>query len=148
MNMNGAHLHLMVNHVSLFCMVIGAFALAVAMKRKSTELRGLASFLFIVGGVFAWITEETGEKAADIVKGLGDGSVDPFIHQHYEAAEWAVRSGFLVAALALALEWAVRKKPKWVKALQWATLIFAIHGCTVFATTALLGGRVRHTEGR
>lgn len=148
MNMNGAHLHLMVNHVSLFCLVIGAFALAVAMKRKSGELRGLASFLFIVGGVFAWLAVETGEKAADIVKGLGDGSVDPYIHQHYQAAEWALRSGLLVATLAIVLEWAVRKKPKWVKALQWTTLIFAIHGSTVFGTTALLGGHVRHTEVR
>ncbi len=148
MNMNDAHQHLMVNHVSLFCLVIGAIALAVAMKRKSGELRVFASALFVVGGVFAWLAVETGEGAADVVKALGDASLDPFIHQHYEAAEWALRSGLLVATLAIGMEWAARKKAKWLKALQWTTLVFAIHGCTVFATTALLGGHIRHTEVR
>jgi hypothetical protein len=146
--MNGAHLHLIVNHVSLFALVIGTVALGVSMKRKSPELRVLASVLFVIAGVFAWIADQSGESAAHLLKTLNNVEHDPFIHQHAEAAEWALRSGTLVALLALAMEWAKCKKPKWFKPLQWTLLIFAIHGCTVFGTTAYLGGLVRHPEIR
>lgn len=145
--MNDAHLHLMINHVSLFTLVIGVFALAFSMKRKSAELRTLASVLFVITGIFGWISYETGEKAEQVVKALG-GDFETFIHAHEQAAVWALRSGFLVATLAIALEWAVRKKKTWVKALQWTLLVFAIHGCTVYMATALQGGKIRHTEVR
>jgi len=147
MNLNGAHLHLLLNHLSLFALLIGSVVLATSMKRKSPELRVLATVLFVVTGVFAWVAVETGEKAEKIVKQLGEAS-DPFIEQHELAADWALRSGILVAVLALGTEWAVRRRPKWFRPLQWALLLFALHGFTVFAATAYLGGMIRHTEVR
>jgi heme A synthase len=145
--MNGAHFHLLVNHSSLFALVIGTAVLAASMMRKSVDLRVLAVVLFVLAGLFGWISVESGEKAADIVKTLGGGA-DPFVNEHADAATWAERSGFFVAVLAIAMEVAVRKKTKWVKPLSWALLIFAFHGCTVFARTAYLGGLIRHTEVR
>lgn len=145
--MNGAHLHLMVNHVSLFCLLIGVGALIASMKRKSVDLRVLAVVLFVIGGIFGWVAMETGEQVEDILKTLGTGA-ESFVEQHEDAAEWALRSSLLVAALALVMEWAARKKQKWFKPLQWILLVFAIHGCTVFAATAYLGGQIRHTEVR
>jgi hypothetical protein len=145
--MNGAQLHLAINHVSLFALVIGAILLAVSMKRKSPELRVVASVLFVVAGVFAFFTFESGESAADIVKTLGLNT-DSFVDEHAMAADWALRSGILVAILALVMEWAACKKQKWFKPLQWILLIVAIHGCTVFARVAYLGGHIRHTEVR
>lgn len=146
--MNGAHLHLLVNHVSLFALVIGTVVLAVSMKRKSPELRVLASVLFVIAGIFGWIAVETGGQAYDVLKPLGLLDPESFVNEHAGAATWAERSGILIAVLAIALEWAVRKKRNWVKTLQWVLLIAAIHGCTVYARTAFLGGLVRHTEVR
>ena len=146
--MNGAHLHLLVNHVSLFALVIGTLMLAISMKRKSSELRIFATVLFVVAGVFGWIAVETGEQAFDVLKPLGLLDPESFVNDHAAAAEWAERSGILIAALAVTLEWAVRKKQNLVKTLQWILLIAAIHGCTVYARTAFLGGLVRHTEIR
>ncbi|PWU13466.1 MAG: hypothetical protein C5B49_14735 [Bdellovibrio sp.] len=145
--MNGAHLHLIVNHVSLFALVTGAIALAVSMKTKSNDLRRVATVLFLVAGVFGWVAVETGEEAEEIVKALG-GEYESFINEHTLAAAWAQRSGFLVSALAIAMEWAVRKKKNWVKPLQWILLVAALHACTVFGRTAFLGGLIRHTEIR
>lgn len=145
--MNGAHLHVLVNHVSLFSLLIGSVALAVSMRRKSADLRVLAVGLFVVAGVFGWISVETGEKAEDVIKALGGGA-DSFIEQHEQAAEWALRSGILVGTLAIAMEWAIRKKKKAAKWLQWALLVFAVHGCTVYAATSWLGGQISHTELR
>lgn len=143
--MNGAHLHLFTNHISLFALVIGTVTLAASMKRKSPDLRVLATALFLTAAAFGWIAVETGEKAEHIVKALG-GETHSFIHEHELAAVWAERSGFFVGALAIGMEWAIRKRRSWVKPLQWALLIFALHGCTVFARTAYLGGLIRHTE--
>ena len=145
--MNGAHLHLIVNHVSLFALLIGTFTFAISMKRKSAELRVLAAVLFVIAGVFGWIAVETGEQAAAVVKGLEEG-IKPFIREHALAATWAQRSGIFVAFLALAMEWAARKKQNWFRPLQWALLIFALHGSTVFIRTVYLGGLIRHTEIR
>jgi uncharacterized membrane protein len=146
-SMNGAHLHLLVNHVSLFCILIGVVALIFSMVRKSSDLRVLAVGLFVVAGIFGWIAMETGEQAEDILK-AADSSVKIFIKPHEEAAEWAFRSCILIACLALATEWTARKKQKWFKPLQWILLVAAIHGSTVFATTAYLGGDIRHSEIR
>lgn len=145
--MNGAHFHLMVNHVSLFALLMATVVFALSIRRKSPELRVVATSLFVIAGIFAWIGVESGEMAEDVVKTLG-GDTESFIHQHEQAAEWALRSGTLVALLAIALEWAVRKKKKFAKWIQWALLLFAIHGCTVFAATSFLGGQIRHTETR
>lgn len=145
--MNGAHLHLMVNHVSLFSLLIGTCTLAASIKRKSVDLRVLAVALFVATGIFAWVAMETGEQAETVLKTVGEG-FESFIHDHEQAADWALRSGILVATLAITMEWAARKKQNWFKALQWTLLVFAIHGCTVFAATAFLGGKIRHTEVR
>lgn len=145
--MNDAHLHLIVNHVSLFALVIGFFVLAVSMKKNSRDLRILASVLFVIAGVFGFIAVDTGGDAVDIVKALG-GNTQPFIEEHALAAVWAQRSGILVAILALAMEWAACKKPAFVRKLQWVLLIVSLHGVTVFARTAFLGGQIIHTEVR
>lgn len=145
--MNGAHLHLLVNHVSLFSVVIGFVTLAASMKRKSPDLRVLATALFLIAGIFAAIAFETGEKAEDVIKALG-GDTDPLILQHSQAATWARLSGGVVGTLAIAMEWAIRSKKKWAKYLQWALLLFALHGCTVYMATAFLGGKIRHVEVR
>jgi len=149
--MNGAHAHLMVNHVSLFAFLIGVVALLLSRRRKSADLRQLASGLFIVAGVFAVLGFESGEKAEDVLKAMGDAAwadFKPFVHQHEDAAEWARRSAILVSGLAVAMEWAARKKKAWLNRIQWAVILFAIHGCTVFAATSYFGGKVRHTEVR
>ncbi len=145
--MNDAHLHLIVNHVSLFALMIGTVVFATSMKRKSADLRMLATVLFLVAGIFGWIAMETGEMAEDVVKAVS-GDVETFIHDHELAAVWALRSGIVVSIIAIAMEWAVRKKQNLVKPLQWALLLLSFHACTVFARTVFLGGQIRHTEIR
>jgi uncharacterized membrane protein len=103
--------------------------------------------LFVVAGVFAGITFLSGEEAEEVLMPL-DEETEPLVERHEQSANWALRSGILVGILALAVEWAARRKQRWFKPLQWALLVFALHGCTVFATTAWLGGEIRHTEIR
>ncbi|MBL7716310.1 MAG: hypothetical protein JNL01_12665 [Bdellovibrionales bacterium] len=145
--MNGAHFHLVVNHISLFSLLFGIVAYGLSLRKKSADLRTLAVGLFVLTGVFAVVAFESGEKAEDFLKTLG-GGFESFVEPHEQAAVWALRSGILIALLSVAYEWAVRSKKKAAKVLQWALLVFAIHGFTVFSVTAFLGGKVRHTEAR
>jgi len=145
--MSGPQLHVLVNHVSLFTMAFGACILIASMVRKSADLRMAASALFIVGGFFAWLSDFSGDRAADVIREL-DPTLRDLIHTHAEAADWALTSGILVGVLAILLEIIVRKKPQWSKVMTWVVLVFAIHGCTVFARTAHLGGQIRHSELR
>jgi len=145
--MNGAHYHLLVNHVSLFALIIGTAALIVSMYRKSTDLRTLAVVLFVIAGAFGWIAHETGHKAYDIVKDL-PGVVEDMIDEHDEAADYALYAGYIIAGLAIVSEVARRYKPKWTKALQWVLLLTAIWGTSVYMRVAYLGGLIRHSEIR
>ena len=145
--MNAAHVHLLANHVSFFALLIGLITLCVSMKRKSVDLRVLASSLFVVAGIFIWITFLSGEGAEDVVKALG-GDSGELIEQHEQAAAWARGSGTLVALIAIGMEWAIRTKKKFAKALQWALLVFGLHGSTVYLATSYLGGQISHPELR
>ncbi len=145
--MNGAHLHLLVNHIPLFCLLFGALALAASMKSKSADLRLFATVLFVVGGSFTIIAYQSGDAAEMAVKAVDPGA-DTFINPHEGAAVWALRTGCFVALIAVAMEWAARKQKRFAKGLQWALLIFALHAFSVHAMTALHGGKIRHTEVR
>lgn len=145
--MNGAHLHLIVNHISLFALVVGIMALILSMKRQSADLRLFASVLFVIVGIFGWVAFETGEKAEELLKAIGVNA-GSFLDEHAMAAIWAERSSLLIGSLTLVMEWAAFKKKSWLKILQWILLFFALHGLTVFATTAFLGGKIMHTEIR
>lgn len=145
--MNAAHVHLMVNHVSLFCLLIGLVALAFSIRRKTPDLRVLASSLLVAAGVFAWVAFFTGEGAEDLLETLG-GNSKAWIEQHEQAANWARGSATLVALLAIAHEWSVRRKKKFAKVLQWALVAFGLHGCTVYMATSFLGGKISHPELR
>lgn len=145
--MNGAHIHLIVNHVSLFTLIIGLIALITSIKSKSQDLRLFSSALLLIAGIFSWIAFVTGENAASLIKPLGENT-DPFVNAHGLAATWALRSGVMIAILSIGMEWAVLEKKKWVKPLQWILIVFALCGCVVFTMTAFLGGKIRHTEIR
>lgn len=145
--MNGAHLHLMFNHVPLFTLFFGLVSLTTSMWRKSPDLRVMASTLFVLAAVFGLIAFESGEKAEEVLKTLG-GDLESVISPHEQAALWALRSCIFVGGLALVQEWTFWRKKPWAKKLQWALILFALHGCTVFTVTSLHGGKIRHTEIR
>lgn len=146
--MNGAHLHLIVNHIPLFTSVFGLIALLWSMVRRSSELRSAAIALFVLGGVSAWIANATGEGAEEVVEHLS-GVTRPLIHEHEEAAEAGLIVCGILAALAVALAVLRKKaKPKVLKILQGVMLVLALMASTAMARVSFLGGQIRHTEIR
>ncbi len=145
--MNGAHLHLVVNHLPVFGVAFGALALLWSIVRKSSEMRWAAILLFIFAAIMGWISSETGESAEEVVEHL-PGVTEAFIHAHEEAAEFANILAAITAFGAVLLAGFSLKKPKLVQVGQYILLILAALTSTAMLRTANLGGQIRHTEIR
>jgi hypothetical protein len=146
-NLNGAHLHLAINHSPLFAVLFGALALASNLHRGSIDLRRFSSALFILAAMLCWITGETGEQAEHLLKPL-DPTTRPWIHEHEEAAEWAQALCIGLALGAAILEWACWKKKAFAQTLSWILLLGALLSGAALGRTSYLGGLIRHTEIR
>mgnify|MGYP000865172719 CR=1 FL=1 len=148
--MNGAHLHLLVNHIPVFAVVMGLAALIWAMVRNSNDMRLAAVCLFVLAGAFGFIAAETGDKAEDIIKHMADISevAKPLIHQHEEAADFANVVAVILAVAAVAMVLIERFKKRFFSICQIAVLVLALTASAAMARTAYLGGLIRHTEIR
>jgi hypothetical protein len=146
--MNGAHLHLIVNHVSLFALLFGVVILAANFKWGGRDVLFVAIGLFIVTGIFAWVAHLTGDAAADVLKAALPDLDKSFIQEHDHAADFANIAGTLTALAAIACGWIAIKMPARLKVARIVLLIIALWASTVFARVTYLGGLIRHTEIR
>ena len=143
---SGVHLHLLVNHAPVFGSLL-ALALLVASLRFAPDAYRRAAFVFLIfTGIAAFIADQSGDSAEDAVRGL-PGIRRELIHEHEESAEKALIAATIVGVIALGalVRWRRAAVPRG------ATLV-VLGGAAVvsgmMAYTALLGGRVRHTEVR
>lgn len=146
-NMNGAHFHLIVNHVPIIGSVIGMLILltGVFLKDKKVMMTGLGTLVFTSLSIS--IVLFTGDPAGDAVKGL-PGVTESMIEHHEDIAYsslWAVVPMGLFAALALYSLW---KDERSGKALALTTLVLALIAIGMMTWVGLTGGEIRHTEIR
>ena len=144
--MNPTHLHLLLNHVPVVAVPIGAALLAWALLRRSSEGAKTAMLLLAVTGVVTLIVYLTGEPAEELVEGL-PGVSETLIEAHEEAALIAAIASALVGAIAVSALVAFRGRavPRW---LTWVSLLIALATTATLGWTANLGGQIRHTEIR
>lgn len=145
--MNSAHLHLIVNHVSLFAVLFGVIALGWAWLRNSTEMRVAAVGLFVVAGLFAWIATTSGEGAEEMVEDL-PGVSESLIESHEDAAKVSNALIIVMAISGLLMEVIARKRQNLFKPAQAVVMISALLSVASLVQTASLGGQIRHTEIR
>jgi len=144
--MNGAHLHLLFNHLPVVGMVGAAAVLAVAVASRSDDVRRLALVVLLLTGISALPAYFTGEGAEGVVKHL-PGVVQDRIEEHEASGKWALGVAIVAGAFALGALVARRGKPVG-RGLATAALVLALFGVAVFARTATLGGEIRHEEIR
>lgn len=145
--MNGAHVHLLVNHIPVVGIVLGSVALIWSMLRRSTDMKWGAVALFVVAGAVVWLAAESGDAAAELIKGL-PGVRESDIHEHEMAADYASFFVSAVAVAAIGMLAVERFKPRFARAARMTLLILALFTCSIVVRTAYLGGLVRHTEIR
>jgi hypothetical protein len=143
--MNGAHLHLLVNHVPVLGTVFGVVLLVFGWWRKSEEIKKAALGTFVIIALSAAAAFLTGEPAEDTVKGVS-GVLHTAIGPHEDAAGYALWGSIIVGVVSLGgLIWFRSGKPvkNWVSTM---VLVGAILVAAMMARTAFLGGKIRHPE--
>ena len=144
--MSLVHFHLILNHIPVLGTIGALLLLVAALVVKSADLRRAAYVAFAVVALCTIPVYFTGEPAEDAIRGF-PGVKRAAIHEHEEFGEksW-IASGILgVLALGALVRW--RRAPI-SQGVASGALVGAAVVSGMMAWTALLGGRVRHTEIR
>ena len=142
---NAAQVHLGLNHLPLGFVLVGFPLLAVALLRRSAELKTTACVLLILSALAAIPTFFSGEPAEEPVEHRS-GVSKMVIHEHEEAGELAAILSGVLGGLALAA-WLFEKLRRPLPSVAWWGLVlFGAVSLGILIRTAHLGGLIRHEE--
>lgn len=145
--MNGAHFHLVVNHLPIILPVVGSIVLITGMIFKSEAVKRTAFMIFILGAISAIVAMTSGEDAEDVVKKLNVVSKN-IIHEHEETAETFAILCYILGGFSLLGLWASFKQKTFSNIVSIGTLVFAFVVLFFAKQTGTTGGEIRHTEIR
>lgn len=143
--MDLAHLHVMITHLPIFGTLIGALVLINGLYTKNNQTQMAAYYIFILSAIGVLISNYTGEFAEETAEKI-QGVVKSNIHEHEEAAEFAVIFVNILGFLSIIGALIAKKKFKWNKNYGIMILILSLFCLSVLFRTGYLGGQIRHTE--
>ena len=145
--MNGAQLHLALNHFPVVISLLSLVLLLWYWAGKSPDLKNAGLAFVILGGAFTGIAYFTGEPAEGVIEKL-PGFSESLVHEHEEAAEFALIISGISALHAFAVFMLSRRKPKLAFGALIVVTTLTLLNCAVFLRTAHLGGLIKHEEIR
>ena len=146
--MNGAHLHLLLNHAPVLG-TIGALAIGVyGLLRHQRDVVTLALGLLVLSGVLGFAAMQTGEGAEEVLEESVPSVSHDVIHEHEEMGEKAGWASVVLGLVALGALVAGRGDAGPKTGLVWGVMALALVVSGLMVWTANLGGQIRHTEIR
>lgn len=145
--MNGAHWHLVVNHLPIIFPIVGLIVMVTGLITKSEAVKRTALLIFILGGLTAIAAMNTGESAEDVVENIS-GITENYIESHEETAETFAILSYILGGISLLGLWASFKQKTFSSLISISTLIFALVVLFFAKQTGTTGGEIRHTEIR
>lgn len=145
--MNGAHWHLVVNHLPIIFPIVGVIVMITGLISKSEAVKRTAFMIFVFGALAAIAAMNTGEGAEEVVEKI-NGVTENFIESHEETAETFAILSYIVGGISLLGLWASFKQKTFSFLISISTLIFAFVVLFFAKQTGTTGGEVRHTEIR
>ena len=145
--MNGAHWHLVVNHLPIIFPVVGAIVMVTGLISRSDAVKRTAFMIFIFGALAAIAAMTTGEGAEEVVEKIS-GVTENYIESHEETAETFAILSYILGGISLLGLWAGFKQKTFSNIIAIGTLGFAIVVLFFAKQTGTTGGEVRHTEIR
>ena len=145
--MNGAHWHLVVNHLPIIFPIVGVIVMITGLISKSEAVKRTAFMIFVFGALAAIAAMNTGEGAEEVVENI-NGVSENFIESHEEAAETFAILSYILGGISLLGLWASFKQKSFSSRISIATLIFAFVVLFFAKQTGTTGGEIRHTEIR
>ncbi len=145
--MNGAHLHLVLNHFPVIGLIFCLAMLMAGILRKSEELTRTGMVILIAVAVISIPVYLTGEPAHEIVEGM-PGISEEALHSHEDAGRMALITLEVIGAFALLgllMNRRPRSLPRWL-APSLLVLVIALTGWVGW--TSYIGGQIAHPEAR
>lgn len=143
--MDTTRIHLLITHLPVFGLFLGFFALLYGFvsKNKGVKLVSLAIIVVAMAGGF--IAFQTGESAEETVENIAEVSHDA-VELHEEAAELANIFIIGLGLTSIAALYVEAKSKRFAKQFIVVVLVLSVISFYFVAQTALLGGKIRHTE--
>jgi uncharacterized membrane protein len=145
--MNGAHWHLVTNHLPIIIPVVGLLIMISGIFLKSDILKRAAYCIFILGAITAIVAVLTGDEAEEVIEKI-QGIDEHLIELHEETAEIFSILLYILGGLSLVGLWVNWKKKSFSKAISIATVVFAFIALFYAKQTGTTGGEIRHAEIR
>lgn len=145
--MNGAHFHLVVNHLPIIFPVVGVIIMITGLVFKSEAVKRTAFLIFIIGSLTSIAAMTSGEEAEEIVENIS-GVAENYIEIHEESAELFSILTYILGGFSFLGLWASMKQKSFSNLLNIGILIFAFVVIYFSKQTGTTGGEIRHTEIR
>jgi uncharacterized membrane protein len=145
--MEGAHFHLLVNHLPFIIPGIASLILIAGFFLKSDVIKRVAFSIYVIGAISTLPAFGSGEDAEEAIENL-PGVSHKLIHNHEEAAESFAYLSYLLGAMAALSLWANYRKRSPAKITQYLVLAMAIIVLYYAKITGTSGGEIRHPEIR
>lgn len=145
--MNGAHWHLVVNHLPIIFPIAGVLIMLTGIISKSEAVKRTAYMIFIIGAISAIMAMSTGEGAEEVVENI-NGVTENFIETHEEKAELFALLSYILGGISLIGLWTSFKQKTIASIISGFTIIFAFVVLFFGKETGTTGGEIRHTEIR
>jgi uncharacterized membrane protein len=145
--MNGAHWHLVVNHLPIIFPIVGVIVMITGLISKSEAVKRTAFMIFVFGSLAAIAAMNTGEGAEEVIEKI-NGVSENHIENHEETAETFAILSYILGGISLLGLWASFKQKSFSSIISMATLLFAFVVLFFAKQTGTTGGEIRHTEIR
>jgi uncharacterized membrane protein len=145
--MNGAHWHLVVNHLPIIFPLVGIIVIIIGLISKSEAVKRTSFTIFIIGAIASIAAMTTGEEAEEVVEKIA-GVTKNYIKTHEETAETFALLSYILGGISLIGLWASFKQKTFSNLVTIVTLVFAIVVMFFGKQTGTTGGEIRHTEIR
>lgn len=144
--MNGAHIHLILNHIPVLGAAFGLLLLFYAQLRKTEELKRAALAVLVLTALVAVPAYLSGGEAEEVVEGV-PGAHEALIEEHEEAATLALIGCEILGVVAL-VGWYLNRNRPLPGRLVVLCLVFSLVVALLMARAANLGGEIGHPEIR
>lgn len=147
--MNGAELHLAINHLPIAATLFGLFILLGGLIFSNNSVKKVGLILLIFAGLSTIPTLKSGEKAEEIIENMAYGEdVHHTIHEHEELAETAQWISLGVSLLALLAFYFHQTKKAPAHFFTIIAFLGSIGSLIYFIEVADSGGKISHPEMR
>jgi len=143
--MNGAHFHLLVNHLPITCTMLGLLVFGFGLLLKNDTVIKTSLFIIAATALLAIPALLSGEGAEEIIEELPGVSHD-LIHEHEEKGELYVWFSCILASISMFAVWAVSTAKGYRQAILWLTFGFGLATAFLAAQVGNSGGIIRHPE--